>query len=368
MEQKCLELLKEEIKEVVSEFNFRELDLQKELLNKQIAVIDSLRELHSFKEQNNIVAKKTLLADDSEQTIEQADVVGVDSTLPENEVKEQETVLINSKPVYRFERKIIGGFIKELESFVPEAIVRKLGIENGDMLHAIPIETEDPNIKHFRYEIAEKGDGIEPSDRIQVNHCLVKKEAGYLVVDKSEQTGEYIRYEEGLYTILLNEHEVQKLMIKEGSLVDIAYPAGKPQMAKVIWVHKMEENNDTDTRTPGKKKDKNKKEEKEAVQNTLAGKTVLLVGNEPNKRLYKYAVEQRGGSFLWADAKEKLIRLEPLVKKCDLVVFLLSVSGHVGMEHIKKMCKDYGVAFQTTWSKGQSSFIRLAEESMESTA
>lgn len=370
MENKCLELIKEDMTRFIKEITFIELDIKKELLDKHFDVIKSLRELHTFKEQNNVVICETTLNEEEGEVESQINKESDDEPLKNEEVEIEESIkMVNSRQVYQFERKIVGGFIDELDTFVPEAVIRRLGVEHGDLLYAKPIESDDPYQRHFHFEIAQKGDRIEPYDRVQVNHCLVKKEAGYLVVDKSEETGEYIRYDEGLYTVVLNEYDVQKHLIKEGSLVDIAYPLGKPHLAKVIWIHKVEEVPFAETKTvTGKKKEKTEKEDKDTIEKTLSGRTVLLIGNEPKKNLYKMAVEQRGGTFLWADAKEKLNRLEPLVRKSNLVVFLLSVSGHTGMEHIKQMCKDYGIPFETTWSKGQTSFIRLTEECISSIA
>ncbi|UFT99141.1 hypothetical protein KO561_18490 [Radiobacillus kanasensis] len=67
------------------------------------------------------------------------------------------------------------------------------------------------------------------------------------------------------------------------------------------------------------------------------------------------------GSF-FGDSKFSLERLEAMVRKSDICVFLLRVSGHVGVEHLKQMCKDYGVSFVTSWSNGKSSVLRIDEE------
>lgn len=368
IESNWMELLKKDMIEAINVLNFENLDIQKELLEKHFNVFQSLQELHSFKNQHHLISNPITLNERNENilTEERSEQMKKEAII---EKKEKMTTL-TTKPMYRFERKIKGGFVPEIEGFVPEGIVRKLGIQHGDMVYASPMETDDLNSRHFRYEIAQKGEGKDASDRVQFNYCPVKKEAGRLVVEKSEETGQYIRYEDSLYTVILDEFDVQEHQIKEGALIDIAFPVGKPNLAKVLWTHKVAEsensfNSNHQSSNSAKKVEKTEKKDKPSFEQTLEGKTVLVIGNEPKKNLYKLAVEQRGGTFLWSDAKEKLIRLESLIRKSDLVVFLLSVSGHVGMEHIKQMCKDHRVSFETTWSKGQTNLIRIAEEKIE---
>ena len=364
--------LKKEMVECINSVNYENVDIQKELMEKYWELIQSFKELEAFKAQHPFLFKTSDDKQPHEDRVtdeigQQADDINDKNESPER--KDEKHVL-----GYRFERKIKDGFVPEIEGFVPEGIIRKLGLEHGDLVSAIPIESDESSRRHFHYELVEKGDGHDAPDRVQVNYCAVHKEAGRLVVDKSEETGEYIRYEEGLYTVILDEYDVQKHYLREGDLIDIAYPVGKPHLSKVLWVHRIEEQEETplnkESNTAKLKNETVKKEIKNAVvfEQTLEGKTILVIGNEPKRKLYKYSIEQKGGSFLWADAKEKLNRLEPLVRKSDIVVFLLGVSGHVGMEHLKKMCKDHGVIFETTWSKGKSTIIQLAEERVGTSA
>jgi hypothetical protein len=377
-ESQWIELLKKEMIEAVNVLNFENVDVQKELLEKQFSVFQSLQDLHSFKREHEINQEQTDLSTVQETpSVSQKECKPVavetvsEKTEETIEIPNEKTVTLTTKPTYRFERKIKGGFVPEIEGFVPEGIVRKLDLHHGDMVYATPMETED-NSRHFRYEIVEKGDGKDAPDRVQFNYCAVKKEAGRFVVDRSEESGNYIRHDDCVYTVILDDSDVLDLRIKEGSLIDIAFPVGKPNLAKVLYTHKVEETgipfSSQNKKNVSNKVEKTEKKDKPSTDKTLEGKTVLVIGNQPKKSLYKMVVEQRGGVFLWADAKEKLTRLQPLVRKSDLVVFLLSVSGHVGMEHIKQMCKEHGVAFETTWSKGQTTLIKLAEEKIVSTA
>lgn len=353
-----IEILKKDMINQINELNLENSPTQIKLLDKQINLIESLQKIHEFKAENNI---------ENENLLSNSETGCPKNEYSEEEIKEKRHIKHIKKDVdqtaYRFERKIRGGAVTEIEGFVPEGVIRKLGLEHGDMVYATPMETPNPNSNHFQYELAEKGDENDVVDRIQYNFCSIKKEAGRLVIDKSEETGEFIRYQDNLYTIILHERDVIEFKLKEGDLIDIAYPTNKIEVAKVLWKHPlesltMETVNKTLTQVSGKTEQK----EKIIYRQSLEGKNVLIIGNEPKKNLYKFSIEQRGGTFLWGDAKNDLTRLEALVRKSDVCVFLLSVSGHVGMEHIKQMCKDYDVSFETTWSNGKSSVIRLAEE------
>ena len=111
------------------------------------------------------------------------------------------------------------------------------------------------------------------------------------------------------------------------------------------------------------KKDKNEGE-KADLPLSLSDKTILVIGNEPKKVLYQSSIEERGGTFLWADAKDNFTHLESVVRKSDMVFFLLKVSGHTGMKQIKAYCKRYKKPFLTTFSNGRSSMMKTAEETL----
>ncbi|TCP29029.1 uncharacterized protein DUF2325 [Scopulibacillus darangshiensis] len=350
LESKMIESLKNDMLEGINNISLDNMEVKRKLIEKQLAILASIEDLYYFKRDNNIGNKADVVDFEEDPPLEGTNKPNVNSNH-------------NGRSMYRFERKIRGGFIPEIDGFVPEGIVRSLGLDHGDMVYATLIEANTRNLKRFKYEIAKKTDGSEQPDRIQYNYCPIKKEAGRLVVDKSEETGEYIRFDENLHTVVLDEDDVFDHKLEEGSLVDIAFPKGMPNLAKVLWTHHIEEREEPNVKKASSAHKKESKEEKEDVEQTLVGKTVLIIGNEPKKNLYKFAVNQRGGEMLWADAKDNLTRLEALVRKSDMVIFLLAVSGHVGMEHIKQMCKDYNVPFDTTWSKGFSTIVRLAEES-----
>ena len=341
-----LEILKQDMQETVQSIQYGNITLKKNLLKKQLALLENLEDIYCFKKENSSIPKSNHLERNEE-------------TERTNETKE---TVKEEKESYRFERKLRGGFVPEVNGYVPEGVVRYLGLEHGDQVYATPKETTNQKSNHFIYQLAEKGDGKDDPKRMQYNFCPVVKEAGRLIVEKSSETGEFIRYDEGLYLVVLSLDEVFDFRVSEGDLIDIAFPINRPEKAKIIWKHETTAIEETNP-GPTKKMEKTASPKPSIInEQTLMGRTILVIGNEPMKSIYRTSVEERGGEFLWADAKYSLERLEALVRKSDICVFLLSVSGHIGMEHIKQMCKNYDVPFETTWSNGKSSVVRIAEE------
>lgn len=345
-----LSVLKDALADTIKELNVDNMASQKQLLQSQLNILDELCNLRAFKKEHCLPQETADNAQtDRKETHEEAE----HTESPEEYPKK-----------FAFERKIRGGSVPDINGYVPERVVRELGLHHGDKVYASAVETNDPKKNYFKYKLAEKGTLPEDTDRVQYNYCPVKTEAGRLVVDKSEETGELIRNSDGLlYTVILNENDVFDFKLKEGDLIDIAFSKENIEHARVIWRHPIEELViPKPTPTGSKKTEKQDKKPVTIYDQSLSDKAVLVIGNEPMKSLYKMSIERRGGEFLWGDAKDSLVRLEASVKKADICVFLLNCSGHTGMEHIKQMCKDHDVAFETTWSSGQATVVRIAEE------
>lgn len=350
-EKEIVNFLREDMVSTLENVDLENIKDIKGIIEKQLSVIETLKDIKD--------AKGRLFETTNNESINEEKIEEVmDNLRAASDIKE-----IEQKKSYRFERKLRGGFVPDLEAFVPEGIVRKLGLNDGDMIFATRKVDEDPDTRHFNYELAEKTNIDEKSNRIQINYCPVKQAAGRLIVEESAETGEYIRFNEGLYTILLDERDVLDFNIVEGDLIDIAYPEDNIEKAKVIWKHRVQEETIIKPKeiTKKSKKDNNEKQP-DVLEQTLIDKCILVIGNEPKMSEYRTCIEGRGGTFLWGDASDSLHHLKAKVKKADIVVFLLGVSGHVGMKHIKRMCKEYDTEFIPTWSNGISSLVRIAEE------
>lgn len=333
--------------------------------------IDTIKEkiINYFSFLEKMVGLEDLVINETDTPITEEQTTAIKRNLNKEEklqIDKNNIETISEQKMYLVERKIRGAFVPEIEGFIPEGIVRRLDIEHHDYVYAEKIDENK-----YIYTLAAKGEGKEPENRVQINYCIVENEAGMLVTKRTVEDID-IRYDECPYTIILNPKDVRDMDIKEGDIIDIAFYSNSPETHKIIWKHEINPNiddNQENTNITSKDNKKDKQSIEEAINesdfdtSSLEGINVLVIGNEPKKTLYKLSIEQRGGTFLWADAKDDLIFLESQVKKADKVIFLLKVSGHVGMKQIKTLCKKYNKPFLTTFSTGKSTVIRMAEES-----
>lgn len=360
-----LENAKKDMIEILDEVNLNNIEKSEEELSHYFSFLKNLTKLRHTTVASDKEEDENIDTNDIKQEIEMNDVVG------EKDIDD------SASQMYKFERKPRGGFVPEIEGYVPEGIVRSLGLEDGDYIYAKKIESGYSEGKRFIYSFAEMGDRKPQEERMQISFGIVTKVAGGLAVESYWQGGEKkdVRIDGVPFTIMLNEHEIQNinnnvkdpsLNVKEGALIDVAFYRGSVEKHKIIWVHSV----DSDEVPTIEKRalmhklfaadDVTDKEDK-LIEQTLEGRKILIVGDEPNKRYYKSAIEGKGGVFLWCSGNENVTRLESKVRKSDQVIFLLKVTSHYGMDEIKELCKQYGVPFDTTWSKGKSVATREAE-------
>ncbi|HDR7922452.1 DUF2325 domain-containing protein [Bacillus paranthracis] len=381
-------LVEQIIKELVQTIEcltLEHLDEHKKVIKKYFDVLESIKGLEKKKKSlHNVLADNTKQlkedvhienTEDSNVEAETTDFKEKKSDSIKSEDKEIENNKIHNSldivknKMYLFERKIRGGFVPEIDGFVPEKVIRDLGLKHHDYVYAKADGYANGDMKKYQYSLAKRAEKRVDDNRIQVNLCPIEKDGNMLVVRKSLEDGRNIKFDEVPYSFLLNTDEVIDMKLKENMIVDIAYPADKPDKVKVIWIYDVRDSEPEATLVFQSKRTVSKKEEKPAEEDeividedALKGKSILIIGNEPKKAIYKASIEQRGGSFLWADARSHVTILEPLVKKSDMVIFLLKVSKHVAMKQIKALCKERDIPFLTTFSTGKSTIVKMAEE------
>lgn len=341
--------------ESLEQMNIENFHIFKQLLTKQLQICENMVDIQNFQSEHQI----SLVSDTSKDHAILQEVI-------------EETKNIETSPQkYRFERKLRGGYIREIDGYVPEGVVRNLEIQHGDYLYAIEVEPGYHQKKRFEYSIAEKGLGIEPSDRIQYNYCPVEVESGRLVVKKSLDSGEDIRLDEVAYTVILNDDDIHSLNIKENDIVDIAFPLGKPETNRILWRHNTE---NLDTWVPPLKSGHYKKTKQQGTTEMINkcnldfdSKTILVVGLEARKSVFEKEIDARGGTMIWASGNEELSRLEAMVKKSDLAVIIISHVSHRGSIETVRYCKNHGIPFTPVKSRGVESLITAINESIQAT-
>lgn len=345
-----IEKLKIDMKQIINNINGKNFSSSLLVLSKQLKLIESLFEYEEIKREQILTEEKQV--DEANSNV--CNVLTLSS----------EKKHIDGKKMYLFERKIRGGFIPEIEAFVPEGIIRKLGLVHGDLVYAEKVDHFGPN--YYSYTVAERIGNDSITNRLQFNCCPVEKDGDLWVVKRSQETDNFIMIDNMPYIALLNRYDVLEHNLNVGDLVDIALLSTDPQTVKVLWKHHIEKLPQIDCESDNKIKISKKRQQNsisEVVKTkTLEGQVILIIGNEPDKSLYKEEIEGRGGEMLWADAKENTQRLRSLVKKSDQVIFLLKVSGHIGMKQLKKFCKQYNKPLEHKWGLAISSILEVVEK------
>ena len=271
----------------------------------------------------------------------------VNETVVEAFPKKEEAESLADEKGYLFERKLKGGYVQALKAFVPETVVRRLGLEHGDYVKAKEIHSEEDESTRYYYEVLEKGEKKE-AERIEINYGLVEKDGHLLMVKKTLLNGgEPIRLNDTPHAFLIRDEERVENGIQEGDIVDIAYMKKDPSIHRVIWKHAMDEVQESKTKEKIQKvKIKNNYALSTNIKdNILRGKHVLVVGCEPRKSSYKAHIEERGGVFSWAEGIEGKKRLKTMVQKVDVVVLLIRFIRHRASQDVVDICKEINVPF-----------------------
>lgn len=353
-----VEWLKADMVETIQQLQMDNAERCSELLLTQANVLQGLYKMEQLKGKLGLVGAAV------------ADVAEVPQEVPVAEpCREEETTETFDRPMYRVERRLKGAFIDEIEGFVPESILRQLGIEHGDYVYAEPIPAVKVGQNRFRYELAEKSEASEAPGRIECKGCPVKKDGELLVVNRSLVTGKSIKFNDYPFSIVLNDRDIVQFELSEGDVVDVAFYENQPTAASVIWKHEVAEELFEEKPEPKKQVPKKEvvKTEKE-VDPVFAGQTICLIGDKPNESEYKAMVEERGGTLLHVEPKWNVRRIQTHVKNADVVVGLYDLSKHTGLEKAKAYCKQYGKPYKMIPGKGKSTVMQTAMELLQETS
>ncbi len=147
---------------------------------------------------------------------------------------------LEKEELHKFERKLRGGAVASIKphgTFVPESEIRKMGFEHGDLLR-VKTTYRQAGQTRYEFELFEKKNESQPQ-RVQLDRCLVRKDAMMFYVDTYMEDGEErdIRLEDSPYRFIIRDDDVKSFKLAPGERVDLAYWANHPSGAKVIWKH-----------------------------------------------------------------------------------------------------------------------------------
>lgn len=275
--------------------------------------------------------------------------------------------------VFRFERKLRGGFIPCLDGgyFIPEKMVRDMGVNDGDLLKIVA-EHPGADQTYYTFEIVEKNDS-ENLNRVEHRYCKVEKDGNLLVV--KESLGEAIRIGELPMTFVLKEKDVQLFRLEEGDIVDIAYYRNSPtETVKVVYKHETDIVAERTIEQRKKEFQCSHEDDKCTKQGRIvhfpvdlqlfADKKILIIGGMSRHNDYKKAFEELGVEFEALSGDEDGKRLEAAIKRNDIIVLVLGELSHAASTMAVRMCKTYDKPFDYTHSNGIQSVLLSAENAI----
>lgn len=305
---------KKELKQVLQDLNFNNLPEGIEQLKQYVHFIESLSKLQC-----------PILDDDDDELKKEEGSVQQDSDEANNG--------------FFFERKLKGGYIPKIDTYVPETIVRSLGLTHGDLVKAIPKREA-----HFHFELVEKGKGTNP-DRGEIKYGIVERD-GNLWVCQQTLSGQTIYVKDQPFIVHLKESEIDEYHLQVGDIVDIAYSKENPTICKIIWKHEIEDEFDATPLPSGTYKNKTKSNPRTFREHpALRGKTITIIGNIDRYSVYRDRLSALGARVQAMDGKEDEERIAALIKKSQIVLVILPAVSHQGSAVAKKYCKSYHVPF-----------------------
>jgi DNA-directed RNA polymerase subunit H (RpoH/RPB5) len=262
---------------------------------------------------------------------------------------------------FLFERKLRGGYLPKIGVYVPESIVRKVGIEHGDFVKVEEKIVDEEITKHY-FQIYKKGNRIKPEDRKEINYGLVERDGNIFVVRKTLLNGgEDVRYNDAPYAFLLRNEDILEFQIKEGDIIDLSFSPKDISYNRVIWKHVVEQEIQASSYHSGAYKTKEKSDIK-SIPKTLNDKKILVIGCEPRKTVFKENIESRGGIFSFAEGTEGYARLSSMIKKADLVILMIRFIRHRASIDAVEICKQLRKPFSVVENLGVHSVIKEAEQ------
>ncbi|QST02710.1 hypothetical protein IMZ31_19365 (plasmid) [Pontibacillus sp. ALD_SL1] len=276
---------------------------------------------------------------------------------------------------YRFDRKLNGGILEDLDGgyMIPERMVRHMDVQHGDTVEIVDRYPYKDQIS-YKFKIAERGNEFHQG-RVQYNQCPVKEEAGRLVIDESKQTG-LLRMNEVFHTFVLREHDVSRLQLQKGDIVDVAYYDNAPdQTIRVIYKYDIDTEEMEPTIENRRLEADKKKETKEKTPifekyptinfSLFKNKNVLIVGAASRRTDFCELFKETEASVQVASGDEPKQTLRSWISQADVVLLANLESSHDASKYTVSRCKKEGIPFYETFNGGLQSILISTENALK---
>ena len=355
--QKLIDLVLEATEELQSRMKQPGGDLYEKLFRKDL---EALQELNASLQKHRSVFFKTIGITGNE-SVEDApcatgslEATGANNTTA-GTVDVESDDDIPGRITGEFTRLPKGGTIYNPgagdDVFIPEIWVRNLGIEHRDVISAVPLGVFQGS-PLYEFTVVERCGLGDTARREAVIGPVYRHGGDWFVYSEEEGT-----------VITVNPKDVKTLNLKEGDLVEVAYPRGELSSARVAW--KFDDSSYLDVRRESPRRGKEKKTGQmvEVGDPILAGKVVLVIGGDLYKEAFRRNFTRRGAEFLWETGFQggEGKNIESKIKRSSVIVIVTEMMSH-RIPDVEAMCKKHGIPYVYSPSKGSTGAVRECQK------
>lgn len=253
---------------------------------------------------------------------------------------------------YRVDRKLIGALIGD--QYYSESIIRKLGLNNGDLVKLTPPE-EIAGTKHYlpQIELISANETEAPEEPIIRETVLVESDSTNGLVARYRYNHERLLVNGEPATIRLNLTDTTNHNVQPGDVVDIAYYRNSDgNEARVSWVYNADKSKSVPERPTVKPHSAYIKRESSAPRHftpnmhyDLNNQIVLMAGYGAHKELAEEVIKAHNGRLTVYDGKASGKGIEgdltTAIRHADIVIIMLHSVSHNTANHAISIAKDF---------------------------
>lgn len=281
-------------------------------------------------------------------------------------------------PIYPFSRKLTGGYLSTPVAaqniFVPENIVRSNNFEEGDMIEAEALISGSHIITDYNFKIHEKSKLPNNTGRLEFLQGIVEYDASLRVYFVQKNlSGEALKIDDVPMRFIISDQDAKKHLLSIGDIVDVSWYHNNFEKGRVFWKHRMDEFKtqtiDKKVLSAPKKTLVKPKEDttEEQIEQTLTGKTIVMVGAEGSHMNFREVVESRGGYFIGITDGTHKLSMTSAIKKADAVLVCISQTTHRDSQHANEKAKLYKVPFASFSGEGKGVFLATIYKALKMT-
>jgi hypothetical protein len=291
-----------------------------------------------------------------------------DVTMEQLLAEEEEDKKLDEQKAYRFERKIKGGILPEIEAYIPEKIIHDLDLCHGDLVSAEFLFKPNNGPARYDFELVEKADPpCSPENIIDIHMGVVSYEPrlGGLGITKTVNAPEII-YNDEVLILKISDEDADAMDLKEGDIVNAAFYENNPEYIRVRWKYNTGEIEDEQS-SPRRSSSfyKNKDKEKEKVEQIFEDKTICVMGYEPGWPAFREEIEKRGGTLNTLTGREGFETIYGTIRKSDCLLLMIGHVGHTGTIFSVDFCKKNNIPQASLKTFGRTSFVETAANLLE---